>query len=296
MKQPAVAAAPSDEGRGLTTARAVLKVLAFLGRRPDGVRASEVAEEVGKSISTAYYLLASLCEEGFAIHDPHGGLYRWRDRDAQLEPDGVEATDDLAGVVEALFRRTHKRSYLGRVEHGTIEIVAVRGRQGMPLIPGLGHRISDSAHAVAMGKVVLAQLADEARWRYARRGMRPFTPNTITSPEALMAELDQVRRRGFAIEIEEFQEGFCGIAAPILDPRGRFHAVLGLSASKRAYEAEHDQLLGAVVDTAGIPSTYGKPGVSCSTKQDHLVTISRAQPRGAAQPRPARKPDRGEPL
>src|ERR1700738_2853567 len=111
MKQPAVAAAPSDEGRGLTTALAGLKVLAFLGRRPDGVRASEVAAEVGKSISTAYYLLASLCEEGFAIHDPHGGLYRLRrDRGVQLESDGVGATDDLAGVVEALFRRTHKRS------------------------------------------------------------------------------------------------------------------------------------------------------------------------------------------
>jgi hypothetical protein len=139
MKQPDVAEAPSEEGRGLTTAREVLKVLAFLGRRPDGVRASEVATEVGKSISTAYYLLASLCEEGFAIHEPHGGIYRLRrDRDVQLEPDGVGATDDLAGVVEALFRRTHKRSYLGRVEHGTIEIVAVRGRQGMPRIPGPG--------------------------------------------------------------------------------------------------------------------------------------------------------------
>jgi DNA-binding IclR family transcriptional regulator len=251
MRQPAVAEAPSDEGRGLTTAREVLKVLAFLGRRPDGVRASEVAAEVGKSISTAYYLLASLCEEGFAIHEPHGGIYRLRrDRDVQLEPDGVGATDDLAGVVEALFRRTHKRSYLGRVEHGTIEIVAVRGRQGMPRIPGQGTRITDSAHAVAMGKVVLARLPEDARRHYVRRGLRPFTPNTITSPEALMAELDQVRRQGFAIEIEEFQEDFCGIAAPILDPRGRFHAVLGLSASKRAYEAEHDQLVEAVVDMA----------------------------------------------
>jgi IclR family transcriptional regulator, acetate operon repressor len=252
MRQPALAGAPSDEGRGLTTARAVLRVLALLGRHPEGVRASEVAAEVGKSTSTAYYLLASLCEEGFAIHEPHGGYYRLRhDRDVQVEPDGVGATDELAGLVDALFRRTHKRSYLGRVEHGTIEIVAVRGRQGMLRIPGLGTQITDSAHALAMGKVVLARLPGDARRHYVRRGLRPYTPNTITSPGALMAELDRVRRQGFAIDVEEFQEDFCCVAAPILDPRGRFRGVLGLSATKRAYKAAHEQLVGAVVEVAG---------------------------------------------
>lgn len=258
MRQPTVAEARSDEGRGLTTARAVLRVLAFLGRHPEGVRASEVAAEVGKSISTAYYLLASLCEEGFAIHEPHGGLYRLlRDREVQLEPDEVGAYE-LAGVVDALFRRTHKRSYLGRVEHGTIEIVAVRGRQGMPRIPGLGTWITDSAHALAMGKVVLARLPEDARRRYVRRGLRRFTPNTTISPEALMAELDLVRRQGFAVEVEEFQEDFCCVAAPILDPRGRFRAVLGLSVSKRAYEAECEQLVRAVVDVAGFQARAEK--------------------------------------
>ena len=44
--------------RGLATARAALQVLAFLEDHPDGVRADDVAEVVGKSASTAYYLLA----------------------------------------------------------------------------------------------------------------------------------------------------------------------------------------------------------------------------------------------
>ena len=60
--------------RGLSTAHAVLQVLSFLEQHPDGVRAEEVTEFVGKSASTAYYLLASLVEEGFAVHE--GGLYQ----------------------------------------------------------------------------------------------------------------------------------------------------------------------------------------------------------------------------
>jgi DNA-binding IclR family transcriptional regulator len=265
MRRSAVQA-PPDEGRGLATARAVLKVLAFLGRHPEGVRAKDVAEEVGKSTSTAYYLLASLCEEGFATHDPHGGRYRLRrGPDVAPEPYRVGDTDEFAGVVDALFRRCHKRSYLGRLEHGAIEIVAVRGRQGMPRIPGFGTRIIDGAHAFAMGKVVLAWLPEDGRRHYIRRGLRSFTPNTITAPTALMMELDRVRRQGFATEAEEFQDDFCGIAAPMLGPRGRFHAVLGLSSSRRAYETEHEQLVAAVVDLAGFSKQMPKNGRFFST-------------------------------
>src|ERR687893_101183 len=61
--------------RGLSTARAALRVAWLLALRPEGVRADEVAEMLGKSVSTAYNVLASLCEEGVAVRHP-GGLYR----------------------------------------------------------------------------------------------------------------------------------------------------------------------------------------------------------------------------
>ena len=60
---------PHPARRGLTTARAVLQVLAYLEAHPDGVRADDVAQFVHKSASTAYYLLASLVEEGFVSHE-----------------------------------------------------------------------------------------------------------------------------------------------------------------------------------------------------------------------------------
>ena len=69
--RPPVAAS----SRSLSTARSVLRVLTLLVQRPAGVRADEVAKELGKSVSTAYYLLTSLCEEGFAVH-ARKGVYR----------------------------------------------------------------------------------------------------------------------------------------------------------------------------------------------------------------------------
>jgi DNA-binding IclR family transcriptional regulator len=231
--------------RGLTTARAVLQVLSFLEQHPDGVRADDVAHVVGKSASTAYYLLASLVDEGFAVHD--GGLYRPRREITAPSSGGRHVLED---AVDDLFLRTHKRCYLGVVHAGVIEITVVRGRQGIARMPGLGTQITDNAHALAMGKVVLARLRPAALARYIARGLPRYTPSTITSPDALARELRAVRANGYAVDREEFDRDFCCVAAPVLDEHRRLAAILGLSASTRAFDAERGELAAAVRDLA----------------------------------------------
>jgi acetyl-CoA synthetase len=222
----------------------VLHVLAHLEAHPEGVRADDVAHFVGKSPSTAYYLLASLVEEGFATHD--GGLYRPR----RPAPEPADARHALEDAVDDLFLRTHKRCYLGVVRRGGIEIAVVRGRQGIARMPGLGTRITDNAHALAMGKVVLARLRPDAVVRYAARGLPAYTPSTITTFAALSVELEQVRQHGYAVDREEFDEDFCCFAAPVTGERGELRGILGLSASTRAFDAEHDELAAAVLGVA----------------------------------------------
>jgi acetyl-CoA synthetase len=238
----------------------VLRVLSLLVERPAGVRADEVAAALGKSVSTAYYLLTSLCEEGFAVHESQG-VYRpargLEELTAVAEP-ASPLHEGLAGTVDELFLRTRKRSYLGAVQPGRIEIVAFRGRQGVPRMPGLGSEIRDSAHALAMGKVVLALLEPGALAHYVRRGMKSFTPKTITTASALDAELARVRRDGFAVDREEFDENFCCIAAPILDEGGRFLAALGLSTTPHIFDSDLKQLAAIVVEVA--KSAGGDPG------------------------------------
>jgi DNA-binding IclR family transcriptional regulator len=259
---PAGSDHPSNGRRGLSTARAVLRVLSFMAEHPEGVSAREVAEELGKSVSTAYYLLASLSEEGFAIHQPGLG-YRLRSAAAPppLAPESPLPIR-LSRVLSELFARTHRRSYLAHVQVGAIVITAVAGRQGVPRVPGLGPRIGRSAHALALGKVVLSLLPEHSRRRYIERGLRSYTPGTITSPGALMTELDRVRQHGVAIDRGEFDVNYCTLAAPIFDPPGRFLAVLGLSTPRRTFEAEAQDLVATLRELAagaGRPYPYTKP-------------------------------------
>jgi DNA-binding IclR family transcriptional regulator len=243
----------SSSRRGLSTARAAMQVAWLLASRPQGIRADDVAKELGKSVSTAYNLLVSLCDEGVAVHHS-GGLYRLAPafgemvRRATVTP--ASELHDLSGVVAELLARTHKRAYLGVLRGGELHVVRERGTQGMPKLRGLGAHIADNAHALAIGKVMLAMAPPEVVERYLRAGLRPFTAHTITDPDALRDELREVRRRGFAADREEFDDDFCGIAAAVLDRRGRFLAAIGISMTRRGFDDEHETLAQTVVAVA----------------------------------------------
>ena len=231
---------PTRSHRGLSTARAALNVTWLLARTPDGVRADEVAHELGKSVSTAYNLLASLCDERVAERAP-GGLYHLSD---EFRETVAEESDrhDLSGVVDDLLARTHKRAYLAVLRGTTLRVVLERGLQGMPKLPGMDPEIRDNAHALALGKVVLARAPSAALERYLRAGLRAFTPDTITDPDALRSELRRVRRTGVAVDREEIAPDFCCIAAPLLDEQRHFLGAAGISMSVRAFDTEREAL------------------------------------------------------
>lgn len=244
MTNGAVAAPPRPQ-RGLSTARAVLQALRLLAHAPNGVRAVEVAEAVDRSLSTAYNLLDTLCEEGFAAHDEHGRYHLVGDAEelAASTRRAPWGTGDLSELLEELFRRTHKRAYLAPARSGTLAIRLVRGQQGMRRIPRMEAEIGDNAHALALGKIALSLLDPDALARYLHRGLRAFTPYTITSAEALRADLAGIREHGFAADREEFEADFCCLAVPVLTPQGPIAAGLGISMSAHCFDTERDALL-----------------------------------------------------
>lgn len=78
-------------------------------------------------------------------------------------------------------------------------------------------------HCSALGKVLLAfGVADIPPGRLERR-----TSKTIATRAELVAELDQVKRRGFAVIRDELEEGLTAIAAPLRDPDG--HVIASVS-------------------------------------------------------------------
>jgi DNA-binding IclR family transcriptional regulator len=222
----------------------VLRLLTLLARSPDGLRADEVAAALGKSTSTAYNLLDTLCQEGFVVHGD-GAAYTLTTEASALVP-GAERrapfAPGLVGILDSLFARTHKRVYLATARGGKVVVPLARGRQGMPRVPGLGVHVGDKAHALALGKVALSLLSEPALDRYIAPGLKTFTPTTITSPQRLRTQLAEIRAGAIAFDREEFAEGICCLAAPVYNAAGQPLAALGMSMSTRCFELEHEAL------------------------------------------------------
>jgi DNA-binding IclR family transcriptional regulator len=259
-------------GRSLKTASEVLQVLRILGSAPAGLSVDELAARLAKSKATAQYLLNSLRFEGFAVRDPLAGTYQltslppWGCTWGDEEDTAPAVPDELSDAVDELYEITRQRVYLAHLEDSRIALLHARGRQGLAKVPGLAERAPASAgHALAITKV-LAAGAPGLRGELVGEGnLQAFTASTVTDPACFDHALECAGRDGFATDREEFAEGFCCVAAPILNPAGKVAASLGLSVLAHQYALHQQELIGAVIGVAAAATNRWRQRAAPST-------------------------------
>ncbi len=103
----------------------------------------------------------------------------------------------------------------------------VRGDQGMQLDMRIGHR--GPLTSGGAGKAILAYLPDAERERALAEPLVAMTAHTLTSRDALEAELRRVRTRGYAIDDQEVVAGVYCVSVPLLDRLGRPAGAISIS-------------------------------------------------------------------
>jgi IclR family pca regulon transcriptional regulator len=109
------------------------------------------------------------------------------------------------------------------------------------------------AHATSMGRVLLAGLEDAELDAYLDGArLDRLSPRTITDPGELRAELERVRRQGWALVDQELEAGLRSVAAPVRDRSGRVIAAVNLSthAGRTSVEGARRRLVPPLLDTA----------------------------------------------
>lgn len=239
----------SPEHRSLGTARAVLRVLTYIAEYPEGVGVEEVARYLGKSTYTAYYLLNSLCQEGYAEHLQNLHKYRLTplgDRLFRKPPETDRVNQLLDELLEDLYQATDCRSYLWIYDGRDTVLKRIRGRQGQPRVRNIGYEMHCEVHATAIGKAVLAYTPTEVFENYVQSvGLVSFTANTITDPVRLHVELEQVRSEGLAFSRGEYFESVFGIAFALIlcHEEPTVIATLGVAVPRRRFTEREDYLL-----------------------------------------------------
>jgi IclR family pca regulon transcriptional regulator len=226
---PAAAAPPRDRqfvqslDRGLSVIRAL--------SAPEPQTLSDVARGTGLTRAAARRFLLTLQQLGY-VQSASGRF--------SLTPQVLElgyaylSSLTLPEVsqphLERLVEAVHESSSVSVLDGDDVVYVArVPTRRIMTVAISVGTRFP--AYATSMGRVLLAGLAperlDEA---LGRAQLRALTPDTITAPTALRAEIDRVREQGWALVDQELEAGLRSVAAPIRDQAGQVVAAINVSA------------------------------------------------------------------
>jgi DNA-binding IclR family transcriptional regulator len=146
----------------------------------------------------------------------------------QAAPGARSLREAARPVLADLGRATEMNVGLAVLEGTEVVYLDILAGRNAPLLPQrAGQRWP--AHASCSGKAILA-FADEAALEAALTApLREFTPLTITDPETLRGELDEIRRRGAAFDRRESFNNVAGVAAPVFDYAGRAVAAVSIS-------------------------------------------------------------------
>jgi DNA-binding IclR family transcriptional regulator len=203
------------------------RILVRLVESDQAVTLAGVMDETKLPKTTAARLLRALERSGLAQRRPGGGfrpgpvLVEYARRDTSVGDLGTLAWPFLGG----LGRSTGETANVAiPTPAGVARLAQVDSNHPLGAGNWTGARIP--IHASSMGKVFMAFGAAQPPFgRLAKLG-----PRTITSMADLLAELDVVRRVGYATTWEELEEGLASTAAPVRDSRGRVIAAISVSA------------------------------------------------------------------
>jgi DNA-binding IclR family transcriptional regulator len=209
-----------------------LAVMEWMARQARACRVTDVALAFGMARSNAHRTLQTLVECGWAVQDADTSAYRPSLRLFELGAMVSEAAD-----IGALLR-PHLAA-LAQASGETIHLAVLDGAEivyldkfDSPLPVAAYSRIGGRAPAccVASGKAMLAAARLDATALRALFGtLQPHTPHSILDFDALQAELERSRARGYAENREEWRLGVCGLGVPVFDARGTAVAAVGMS-------------------------------------------------------------------
>ncbi|WP_240645714.1 IclR family transcriptional regulator [Georgenia sp. SYP-B2076] len=205
-------------------------------------RFTDVVEATGLAKATTHRIIATLIDHQFVVADADG-RYLPGPKVLALAGRALEHIDISAiakPFADALVGRVRCTVHVGAAA-GDEVIYLVRTDSDKPYQMPSRVGATIPMHSSGIGKVILAACTDEEVDRFvARAGLPPRTEHTITTPEALRAEIGRVRSRGYALDREENVPGVRCVAAPIRDHTGTVR--YGLSISTLAVEHTEDQV------------------------------------------------------
>jgi DNA-binding IclR family transcriptional regulator len=240
-----------------TVDRALSILKAFIANESEGeFSLTEISRTVSLDQSTTYRLLVTLEASGFIEQSDKNGRYRLGVASLALSEAFLRQNDLCQRAnpsLVALRDKCGETVHLAIMEG--IEVVYLDKLAGLHPIGLMSSRVGgrSPAHCTGLGKSLLAYYPDSMiRSAYQNLVLNKYTTNTITDLDSLMKELVKIREKGYAVDVEEHEQGVACIASPVFDHRGIAAAISVSGPSDRVIQQiSKSNLPQMVIDAAG---------------------------------------------
>ncbi len=208
------------------------KTLEVLEALADHSRVADIAKSTALPKPTVHRILQTLVRHGFARTDGQGE-YVGGPRILSLAGRFLQRLD-IAEQVRPILRDLQERT--GWTVHlallsgdEAVYVAKLEGAKPYTLASRVG--MSLRLHCTSIGKAILATMPDaEVRALLARTGMQARTEHTLTDEDSLLADLAEVRSRGYAEDHEENEAGVRAVGAAVFDHTGEVFGAVSAAA------------------------------------------------------------------
>lgn len=207
----------------------ILEALAEMGEA--GI--AQLSNHVALHASTVHRLLATLIGRGYVRQNPESGRYLLGLKPldvARAVRDHLDLRMEALPILQQLMRNSGETANLAVLDDHHIVYLEQVSSPGWMLRMFVQVGARAPLHSTASGKVLLAGLAEsELSQMLSSYPLVPCASRTIVDEAVLVAELEEVRRQGYATDYGEQEEGVSCIAAPVRDYAGRVVASISIS-------------------------------------------------------------------
>ena len=209
-----------------------LDIITLVSLKKGGLGVTEIANQIDINKSSVYRILSTLVQYGYVEQDAETGKYKL----------GYKFLEISSKLLESIDLRAEARMYLQELENETNEVIhlvvydqgevvyieKLDGSETLRMHSKVGKRAP--MHCTSVGKAILAHLPSSVVLDILeRKGLPMHTDKTITNKEDFLLELSSVRQKGYALDLEENENGITCIAVPIFDHMGNAIAAVSIS-------------------------------------------------------------------
>lgn len=209
-----------------------LTILELLSEHPDGLELHEIAKELALPKSSAHNLMQTLLALRY-VRLTAASRYQLTLKTFEVGAAVVQTTDVtqvLRQYMQQAFADCNETMHCGVLSgREVLYIDKIESTQSIRMASHVGIRMP--LYATAMGKAFLAEMSnEEVRSLYPEAELPALTERTITHVDELIRQLDAIRRRGWAMEVQENAENVSCVGVAILGRDNRPAYALSISA------------------------------------------------------------------